>query len=158
MVGETEAIMNEQNGSRSAPPATAAQDLGQLLHGLLDLAELQAELLKVDTQKSLKVLVLCGALVAAAIGFAIASAVAVLLTLSALLNEWTALSRGGAMLTATLLGLLLTAGTGYLGWRYGKKAFSAFGRSKSEMRENLAWFKRVLKHSSQEEGRAEERF
>ncbi|MFO7901483.1 MAG: phage holin family protein [Pirellulaceae bacterium] len=142
--------MSESNGSRSAPPARAAHDLGQLLNGLFDLGELQVQLFKVDAERSVRFFVLCVALFGIAMGFAIATAVIVLLTLSALLSEWTALSEGAALLISTLVGLLLTTGTGYAGWRIGKTVTTSFRRSKNEMGANLASLKTAVRQSARE--------
>ncbi len=148
--------MSESNGSRSAPPARAAHDLGHLLNGPFDLGELQVQLFKVDAERSVRFFVLCVALFGIAMGFAIATAVIVLLTLSALLTEWTALSEGVSLLISTLVGLLLTAGTGYAGWRIGKTVATSFRRSENEMRANWAWLKTAVRQSARD-NRAQER-
>ena len=46
--------MSEHNGSTHFPPRTVARNVGQFAHDVVSLAELQAELLKVDAEDYLK--------------------------------------------------------------------------------------------------------
>ena len=52
MVGET--TMSQRNGSTAAPPNGVAQDMGELTHDMVSLAELQFELFRTDCRKGLK--------------------------------------------------------------------------------------------------------
>jgi hypothetical protein len=145
MVGETK--MN-RNGSQDRTEKSVGVDVGKLLHRLLDLMELQAELLKVDARDGFRSLAPPAILIGGGVVTAFGGIFVLLLTVASLLNQWAGWSATFSLFTAGVLGLLLAAGSVLLGWQLTCKALSTFDRSKTEFRNNLAWLKTTVEHPS----------
>jgi hypothetical protein len=134
----------EGNGKKQSAAAGVREGVGELLHDVVSLSELQAQLLAVDARESIQKaqlpLVLLGGGIAVALG-----AVPVLLLGLAealvLLLEW---ERAVAYPLSGLLGLLLGGGLLYGAWRQASAVIAVFKRSQDELAENIRWIKYAL--------------
>lgn len=141
--------MSEHNGSTGFPPRTMARHVGGFAHDLVSLTELQAELLKADTQECFQrmttPLVLLGMAIIGSIGCVpvALTAFAYGLVAAAGLSTWL------AFLIAATTGLILAGLAAAIGWRLLVKSPSVFERSKDEFNSNLCWVKRVLTTSGE---------
>lgn len=144
--------MSEHNGSTGFPPRMMARNVGGFASDLLSLTELQAELLKADTQECLQrmttPLVLLLMAVIGSLG-----CVPVALTAFALgLVAAAGLSTWLAFLIAAATGLILAGLAAAIGWRLLVKSPAVFERSKDEFNSNFCWVKQVLTTSSERSG------
>jgi hypothetical protein len=152
MVGET--TMNLHNGSNRAPPKGVANDMGELTHDMLSLAELQFELFRSDCRKGLKGLLVPVALLLFA-GIVAAGTVPVaLIFLAELLAQAAGLSRAVAFLIAVLGGFLAAAALGTVGWSRIRGVGRVFARSREELTRNMTWIKQVLKRPGPSAGQS----
>ncbi|QDT50447.1 phage holin family protein [Symmachiella dynata] len=145
--------MSEHNGSTHFPPRTVARNVGQFAHDVVSLAELQAELLKVDAEDYLKrtakpLIALAITLVVALGCVPMALATLALGLVQAGLQTWL------AFLIATVTGLIIASLSGIAGWLWMGKSFNAFRRSKQEFRSNLTWIKLALKGTAEKQTRS----
>lgn len=138
--------MSESNGSTQFPPRKVARNLGEFVHDVVTLAELQADLLKVDARKSAKQVISPAILLAAAACIAIGCVPVALTALAYGLIEL-GLAHWLGFLIATICGLAIAGGVGLFGWRRFKSIGSAFKPSKEEFTRNVHWVKGVLKNS-----------
>lgn len=136
--------MSESNGSTKFPPQAVARNVGEFAHDVVTLAELQAELLKVDAQDYVKRLrtpvILFGA--AAVVGFA---CIPIALTALAWGLSAAGLATWLAFLISTVIGLATAAVLATLGWRQLNNSPSMFERSKEELSRNMDWLKHAFK-------------
>ena len=142
--------MNRNNGSQPAPPMTAARSIVQLFHRLIDLLELQAELLKVDTKEGVKSLLLPAVLLITSVSMVFGSALLLLLALATILSQGAGFSVTVSFLAASMAGLLLAAGAILLGWRLAKNGLAVIQRSTAELRTNFLSLKESLIQSTRE--------
>jgi uncharacterized membrane protein YqjE len=136
--------MNGNGRQRKQMPDVAGSVSG-LTHDVIELAELQTRLLKLDLQKSTQKTRTC--LILAVIGacLLLASLPVALVALAALLVEQFEWSQSAALGVATLVGLVL-AGI-FAGAAYGiaRSGLFAIDRSRDEFNRNIAWIKSTLK-------------
>lgn len=143
MVGETK--MSDQNGSVTMPGKTAARHTAKLMHDALTLAELQAELLKVEAQQRLAGAVKPGVLLIAALSLALGCVPVLLLGLAYSLTDIVGLARALSLLIVTVVGLVAAAAGASIAIGRLKKLMD-FSRSYDEFNRNVNWIKQVLKH------------
>lgn len=132
------------NGKRQSAAAGVREGVGELLHDIVSLSELQAQLLAVDARESMQKaqtpIVLLGAGMAVALG-----AVPVLLLGLAealvLLLEW---ERAVAYPLSGLIGIVLGGGLVYAAWKQAEAVIAVFKRSQDELAENIRWIKYAL--------------
>ncbi len=149
LVGET--TMNQSNGSTPAPPNGVAQDMGDLTHDMVSLAELQFELFRNDCRKGLKGLLTPFALLLLA-GIAAAGTVPVaLICVAELLAQAAGLSRAAAFSITALGGFSAAAALGVAGWSHVRGVGRVFRRSREELTRNMTWIKQVLKPAAAHE-------
>ncbi len=141
-----ETQMNGANGRTPAPRAVV-ENLGEFLHDVVTLGELQTKLFTADVRDFKS-----GALVPIALmglaGVLALGCLPVLLTgLAWLLVDYDVLQRGWAFLVAAAGGLAVTAILGAVGWFWFRRQLAVLSRSQVELERNITWIKSVLKHS-----------
>lgn len=132
------------NGKRPSAAAGVRDGVGDLLHDVVSLSELQAQLLAVDARESIQKaqtpVILLGAGIAVGLG-----AVPVLLLGLAealvLLLDW---PRAVAYPVSGLVGAALGGGLVYAAWRQAADVIGVFKRSQDELAENIKWIKYAL--------------
>jgi uncharacterized membrane protein YqjE len=139
--------INEQNGSPQTTPRAMARDVGEFAHGVLTLAELQAQLFAADVQEcSRRVLVpglvlLCGAVLGlACLPIALAA-------LALLVIQVFEISYAAGFLIAAAVGAVLSALLGVIGLFQVRQRVAVLGRSQQELVRNVRWIKKVLERS-----------
>jgi hypothetical protein len=137
------------NGKAKAPPNVAAS-FSHLAHDAIELAELQAKLLKLDAQVAARNGGMSLALIVVAVCLLLGCVTIALVALAEVLVaefEW---SRAGAFAASAAIGFALSGivGTGAL-FRV-KKALAALERSRNELNRNIAWIKSNLKRGNAE--------
>lgn len=137
--------MSEHNGSIKAPSKSAAYHTAKLLHDAVMLAELQAEMLKVEAEERLRGAALPAVVLIVAVCVALGCTPILLLSLAYFLTDVAGLPHALSLLIATLVGLV-AATVGALVATRGIKKSLDFSRSKDEFSRNVRWMKQVLKH------------
>lgn len=137
------------NRTTSADPPAPARSMGrsvrQLGSDVITLMELQAELLQVDLREWLQSFIRpLAALLGAAI-ILLATAPVALVSVGFLLAAKTELPLWGAMMTATLIGLLLAAASAGVGVWLVKRDRRVLQRFRTELRKNVQWLKETLR-------------
>jgi hypothetical protein len=141
MVGET--TMNQRNGS-TLPPHGVAKGMGELMHDIVSLAELQFELFRIDCREGLRRMLVPVALLLFA-GIVAAGTVPVaLIAIAEFLTQVAGLSRPAAFFIAALSGLIVAVAAGVLGWFSLRGVVRVFARSREELTRNMAWIKQAL--------------
>ena len=136
--------MSGTNGSTASPPRAVAKSMGELTQDIVALAELQFELLRIDSREGFKRMLIPLGLFLAAAAVAVGSVPVALVFLAALLVQAAGLSIAAAFLIATLVGLLAAGTIGILAWITARGALRVFARSGEEFTRNFAWIKRAL--------------
>jgi hypothetical protein len=155
MDGETNMICDPRTGNpRSpSPPRAVARSLGDLVHDLSVLGELQTKLFRLEAKESIGKIVWPVILLALGGVFALSSLPILLTTFAFVLIEFARLSYTLSFLLAAVLGFVLAGILAAIGY-FGLKNFgSPFSRSQAEMRRNLDWFRSHLKSDSSEQER-----
>jgi hypothetical protein len=137
--------MDHQTTVNRRRPGRVRQQLGDLVHDALTLAELQVELLKVDLRDARKGAALALALIGIGAVLALGSIPILLFAAAQGLvvglgwpAPWAYLAVGGVSVLAA--GLLVWTGT-----RHASGAMGTLQRSKTEFTETLRWFKGSLR-------------
>jgi hypothetical protein len=142
MVGET--TMNRRNGS-TLPPNGVAKGMGELMHDVVSLAELQLDLFRIDCREGLKQMLIPVALLLFA-GIVAAGAVPVaLIFIAEFLVQAAGLSRAAAFAIAALSGCIMAVAMGVVGWFSIRGVVRVFARSREEVTHNMTWIKQALK-------------
>ena len=136
------------NGGPPGGPSPAQgvrQGVGGLLHDVITLAELQAQLFGVDARESAGRIALPVSLLGAAAVLGASSLPLLLIFLAFLLRDYAGFGAAWAVLTAAVVGLVLSGALVFAGYLGLLKAAKPFARSRDELTQNLAWLKEVLK-------------
>ena len=113
MVGET--TMSQRNGS-NPPPNGVAKGMGEVMHDIVSLAELQFELVRIDCREGLKQMLIPVALLLSA-GIVAAGTVPVAMSFIAeYLAQVAGLSRAASFSIAAMSGFILAVAMGVMGW------------------------------------------
>ena len=139
-----QANMSRTNGAAQSPPNTVAKNMGEVLHDIVALVELQAELFKIDIRESITRLAFPAVLVLAGTAIAVGTIPVALLMFMEILVAAGGLPYWLALLAAAVLGFGLATILLIVGWRVLKKPFEAFRRSQDELKRNIDWIKRTL--------------
>jgi hypothetical protein len=145
MISETD--MRRSNGFTDVPLREVKHDMGEITRDVVTLAELQAELFRLDAREAaarlMAPLVLIGSAAAVALGTVpvVLACIAEALVAAGLPN-WL------AFLIASLLGGIAAASAGLAGWKMARTPFQSFRRSSDELRRNIEWLKRTLAQQS----------
>jgi hypothetical protein len=144
--------MNLRNESTPARPNGVAQDMGELTHDIVSLAELQFELFRSDYRGGLKGLLIPIGLLLVAGMMAIGTAPIALILMAELLVQAAGLSRAAAFSIAALSGFIVAAALGVAGWSQIRGVGRVFERSREELTRNMTWIKHALKRPAPIEG------
>lgn len=140
-----------ENPTQTTPvprPRSAAKGMsngiGELLHDVVALGELQVKLLSVDAKESVQkattpiILAVAGAILA------LGAVPIVLISLAeafVLFLDW---ERALAYLASGLIGLVVGGALAYIAWRQSAAVIAVFDRSRVELAENMTWIKYAL--------------
>jgi len=130
---------------RQASAATGVRNgVGELLHDVVSLAELQTQLLAVDARESVDKaktpIVLLGVGIAVGLG----AVPVLLLSLAEALVSLLDWDRALAYLVSGLIGAAIAGGAVYAGLQQFGAVFAVFDRSRVELSENVRWIKYAL--------------
>ncbi len=137
-------LETQRNGNRQSAAAGVRDGVGELLHDIVTLGELQAELLAVDARESIQkaqapiVMLVIGAVVG------LGATPVLLMALAEGLHELLEWSRWLSYLTSGLVGAVLGGVLMYLAWRKSGDVIGVFMRSRTELAENIKWIKYAL--------------
>ena len=146
MVGETNMTHQNGNGKSTAPPLVFSRNMSQLAHDVVELAELQSALVRLEFQGWWKQLVVpCGLLIVSVV---IALSCMPVLVLSAAygLQQVTSLSLALCLLIAGGVGAAIAVVMALVGWSKLKAAQAPLSESRRELSRNIRWIKSVLQH------------
>lgn len=138
-----QAEVNPNGQAKAADPNVAASFSG-LAHDAIELAELQAQLLKLDVQAaarsggmSMALLVIGACLLLGCVPVALTALA------EAFVAQW-GWSRAAAYGAAAAIGLALSAIAGVAAWYRVRSALASLQRSRDELNRNVAWIKSSL--------------
>jgi uncharacterized membrane protein YqjE len=137
------------NGRGKAGTALRA-NMGDFVHDVITLAELQARLVAVDAGEARARAIRPLILGVVGIVLLLASFPVALLGLAWLLAE-SGLVLWAALLIAAAAGVIVSGLLGWLAWRTIRTTFTVFRRSGDEFSQNLGWIKSVLRGSRRAE-------
>ncbi len=133
------------NGKAQAAERNGAASLTGLAHDAIELAELQAKLLKLDAQAAARNGGMSAALIVVGACLLLGCVPVALMAL----GEWFMAQfdwpRAGAYAVAAAIGLALSAGAGVAAWYRVRSALASLQRSRDELNRNIAWIKSNLK-------------
>jgi len=133
------------NGKANAADPNVAASFSSLAHDAVELAELQAQLLKLDVQAAARyggmsiILLVVGACLLLG---CVPVALAALAEMFVAHYGW---SQAGALGAAAAVGLAISAVAGAAAWYRLRKALQSLQRSRGELNRNIAWLKSNLK-------------
>ncbi len=139
--------MSRTNGFTAAAK-DVKRGMGDVVHDVLALTELQAELFRLDAREAVTRLVAPIVLLAAAGAIALGTIPVLVLLLAKVLVAAASLPQWLAMLIAVLVGFAVAAVVGFAGWHLLRAPFRAFQRSRDEFRRNLEWLKNTMDRQS----------
>ncbi|MEN6452174.1 MAG: phage holin family protein [Thermoguttaceae bacterium] len=127
-----------------APTEKPPGGIDGILHRLVLLAELQAELLWNDVRTGLRRLLLTLMLVAAAIAGILCGALVAGIFIGELLVDLAGLHRSTAFFLATVIDAAVTIGLAVAAYYCLRSSVTVFRRSRDEWRRNMHWVKDAL--------------
>ncbi len=136
-----------RNGAREAPATEIARSLSDCAHDVVNLAELQTRLLKLDMQESVRQTVAPAGLLAIGLGLLVGSFPLLLMSIAFALVNGAAWPEWAAFLLATVLGLLGGGGLCAGAWWLFRNSVTGLERSRKELTENIQWLKDTLSSS-----------
>jgi hypothetical protein len=143
---DRQAKMNT-NGKPKSDPNVVASFTG-LAHDVVELAELQGQLLKLDAVASGRTMRGGIALLMVGIGLLLGCMPILWLIIAESLVEFAGWTRTPALGLSLLVGLVITGGVIALSWMKLQTVFSSFQRSQEELTRNVKWIKTALKHQT----------
>lgn len=129
---------------RDTQPSDVISQLGNFGVDILTLAELQAELLRVDSKDAVRQAIWPSVLAIVGLGFIMGCFPLAVFGISWWLAGATSLSLAGASLVVAGTGLVIAGLVFYAAWRSLTQVWGYFGRSREELKQNLNWIKRAL--------------
>jgi len=139
-----QAEVNPNGKAKAADPNIAASFSG-LAHDAIELAELQAQLLRLDVQAAARNGGTSMALAVVGACLLLGSVPVALVALAEVFVAQWDWSRAGAYGAAAAIGLALSAGAGAAAWYRIRSALASLQRSRDELNRNIAWIKSNLK-------------
>ncbi len=134
----------EKARQRGSHPSDVISQLGNFGVDVITLAELQAELLRVDSRDAVRQLTWPLVLAVIGCGFIVGCFPLAVFGVSWWLAGATSLSLAGASLIVAGSGLVIAGIVFYAAWRSLTRAWKYFSRSHEELKQNLNWLKRAL--------------
>lgn len=129
-------------------PRSAAKGMsngiGELLHDVVALGELQVQLLSVDAKESVQKATTPIALAVVGAILGLGSVPILLISLAetfVLFFQW---ERAVAYLASGLIGLVVAGAMAFIAWRQSASVIAVFDRSRVELAENIRWIKYAL--------------
>lgn len=131
-------------GNRQSAAAGVRDGIGELLHDIVTLGELQAELLAADGRQSLQkaqapiIMLVIGAVIG------LGATPVLLMALAEGLHEGLEWSRWLSYLVSGVVGAALGGGLMYFAYSKSGEIIGVFMRSRTELAENIKWIKYAL--------------
>ena len=138
--------MIHHNGKPTSPPIAVARNMSQLAHDVVELAELQSALIRLELQGWWKQLVLPTMLMVTGAVLALSCLPVLIVSAGIGLAFATDWSVALCLLLAAVGAVLIAALIGAIGWMRFKAAQAPLSESRRELGRNLRWLKTVLKH------------
>ena len=130
---------------RQASAAAGVRDgVGDLLHDVVSLSELQVQLLAVDARESVEKAKAPIGLLIGGIVLALGAVPVLLLSLGEALTLWLGWERALSYLVSGLAGTVIAGVLLYLAWQQAGAVLAVFDRSRVELAENVRWIKYAL--------------
>lgn len=142
-----QAEVNSNGKAKPAEPNVAASFSG-LAHDAIELAELQARLLKLDVQSAARNGGMSIALAVIGICLLLGCVPVALVALGEVFVAQWGWSRAAAFGTAAAIGLALSAGAAAAAWIRVRTALASLQRSRDELNRNIAWIKSNLRRDT----------
>ena len=141
-------VNQEQPSKHPEPPRSQAGTMSGgiegILHRLVLLAELQAELFRSDVRRGLRRLVFSCILVGCAAGMSVACLCVVLLSIAELLASAGGLQRSAAFLIAAMIGVAISVGLALAAGLRFRAVGQAFEQTRDEWGRTVDWLERTL--------------
>jgi hypothetical protein len=131
-------------GRRPSAAAGVRNGVGELMHDVVTLSELQVKLLAVDTQEAVQKARSPLVVLGAGLGFALGALPVLLLALGECLVLYLQWERALAYLVSALLGAALGGGLLYAATQQLGAVTAVFDRSRAEFADNVRWIKYAL--------------
>lgn len=128
----------------SSAAAGVRNGVGELLHDVVSLSELQAQLLAVDARECAQKAQMPIGLAVGGISLALGAVPVLLLSLGEALALWLDWERALAYLVSGLGGAVIAGILLYLAWQQTGAVLGVFDRSRVELAENVRWIKYAL--------------
>jgi hypothetical protein len=136
--------------AHASPSGEIRHGVRQVAHDVIMLAELQADLLRVEVRDlTTHIAIPAVAMAAGAVIFALTSLPVLLLCVAYALNEYAGWSLTAAMGAAGGGGAVIAVILGFLAVKRIKNLGNACGRSRAEFTRNVQWLKEVLSHPAE---------
>jgi hypothetical protein len=136
--------------THASPSGEIRHGVRQVAHDVIMLAELQADLLRVEVRDlTTRVAIPAVTMLAGAAIVALTSLPVLLLCVAYALHEFADWSLTAALGAAGGGGAVIAAILGILAFQRIKKLGNAFGRSRAELTRNVQWLKEVLSHPAE---------
>lgn len=133
--------------AHDSPSGEIRHGVRQVAHDVIMLAELQADLLRVEMRDlTTRVALPVAAMIVGAVILALTSLPVLLLCVAYALHEYAEWSLTAALGAAGGGGAVVAAILGFLAIKRIKSLGNAFGRSRGELARNVQWLKEVLSH------------
>jgi len=130
---------------RQESAAAGVRDgVGDLLHDVVSLSELQVQLLAVDARESVDKAKAPIGLLVGGIALALGAVPVLLLSLAEALTLWLGWERALSYLVSGLAGAVIAGILLYLAWQQMGAVLAVFDRSRVELAENVRWIKYAL--------------
>lgn len=141
------ASRREGNGRHPDPPGVTS-GVGEFIHDVICLAELQGQLLTTDLQEGKSRAIAPLAMLVAAPLLLLGTIPVLLMGFAWLLHTAAGWTVAAALLTVAGVGFVAAGAIGWIGWKRLTGAMSVMTRSRKEFRENMRWLKGALKPNS----------
>ena len=136
------------NGKPPSASTNVREGIDGLLHDIMSLGELQAQLLMVDARDSVQKAQAPLVLLWLAVMVGLGAGTVLLMALAEALHEVVGWSRWLAFLASGGGGVVLSGLLMWLAWRQVGAITAVFNRSRDELAENVRWTKYALTHRS----------
>lgn len=133
------------NGTTKRATPNVRESFSGLAHDAIELAELQARLLKLDAQAAARNGGTSLALAVVGACLLLGCVPVALVALGELFVDQFAWSRAAGYAAAAGVGLVFSGGAGFAAWQRIRTAAHALQRSREELNRNIAWIKSNLK-------------
>ncbi len=139
----------EVNGAnaRSAAPRAVVENIGEFVHDVVTLSELQSKLFVADLKDFRSGTVAPGSLMGLASVLFVGCVPVLLMGIAWLLVDYDVLAPGWALLAAGSGGAIVAGLMALTGWFIFRRQLAILDRSRAELEKNVTWIKSVLKHS-----------